>query len=62
MRPSKIIDFGLAEYVPLQFAAVFPRILDHETDQYPDDVKIEPELAADLGSSLVRWSKHTETK
>ncbi|KAI4853212.1 hypothetical protein E4T44_00983 [Aureobasidium sp. EXF-8845] len=62
IRPPRIIDFGLAEYLPLQFAAVFPRILDHETYQNSDDVEIEPELAVDLESSLVWRSKNTETK
>jgi hypothetical protein len=62
IRPSRIIDFGLTEYLPLQFAAVFPRILDHETYQNPDDVEVELELAADLESSLVWRSKNTETK
>jgi hypothetical protein len=46
----------------LQFAAVFPRILDHETYQDQDDVEVEPELAHDSGSSLVWRSKNTETK
>jgi hypothetical protein len=40
----------------------FPRILDHETYQDPDDVEIEPEATADLKSSLVWLSKDSETK
>ncbi|KAF1958355.1 hypothetical protein CC80DRAFT_490952 [Byssothecium circinans] len=59
---SGIIDFGFAEYVPLQFAAVFPRILDHESYQDQDDIDIAPELSDDPESSLVWRSKNSETK
>jgi hypothetical protein len=62
IRPCKIIDFGFAEYLPLQFAAVFPRILDHETYQDQNDNEVELELAYDSKSSLVWRSKNTETK
>jgi hypothetical protein len=62
IRRPTIIDFGFAEYLPLQFAAVFPKILDHGTYQNPDDVEIRPELATDLESSLVWRSKNTDTK
>ncbi|KEQ73206.1 hypothetical protein M436DRAFT_30462, partial [Aureobasidium namibiae CBS 147.97] len=56
-----IIDFGFSEYLPLQFAAVFPRILDHETYQDQDDIEVESEVAHDPESSLVWRSKNTET-
>jgi hypothetical protein len=61
-RHCRIIDFGFAEYLPLQFAAVYPRILDHETYQNQSDVEVEPEQAHDSRSSLVWRSKNTETK
>jgi hypothetical protein len=59
-RPCRIIDFGFAEYLPLQFAAVFPRILDHGTYQDQNDIEVETELANDSKSSLVWRSKNTE--
>lgn len=59
---SRIIDFGFAEYLPLQFAAVFPRILDHESYQDQHDIDVVLELSDDPESSLVWQSKNTETK
>ncbi|KAF2467741.1 uncharacterized protein BDR25DRAFT_291722 [Lindgomyces ingoldianus] len=58
---SGIIDLGFAEYVPLQFAAFFPRILDHQSYQDQDDIDIAPELSDDPESSLVWRSKNSET-
>lgn len=58
----RIIDYGLAEYLPLQFEAVFPKILDHETWQDQDDIDIAPELPDESQSLLVWRSKNTETK
>lgn len=58
----RIIDFGFAEYLPLQFAAVFPLILCHETYQDQNDIDVALELPHDPQSSLVWRSKNTETK
>lgn len=59
---SRIIDLGFAEYLPLQFAAVFPIILDHESCQDQHDIDVAPELVQNPESSLVWRSKNTETK
>lgn len=58
----RIIDYGFAEYLPLQFAAVFPRFLDHESYHDQDDIDVEPEYSDDAASSLVWRSKNSEAK